>query len=70
VSDLPETTLNLPASMGIFVGLMSNWAKKFPAFSPLTPNEWDELKGHLDGDTDKQLGKERLQELLAKIRNS
>lgn len=65
---MPETKLKLPASMGIYVGLMSNWAKRFPAFSPLKPEEWDELKGHLDGV--KPVADARLQELLTKIRDS
>jgi hypothetical protein len=67
--ELLETTINLPKSWGIYVGMMSNWAKQFPSFSPLAPEEWDELKGHIDGDVDKQLDQGRLKELLAKIRD-
>lgn len=64
---MPETTLKLPSSWGIYVGLMSNWAKQFPEWSPIKPEEWDELKGHLDGT--QSISDERLQELLSKIRD-
>ena len=65
---MPEKTLKLPAWMGIYVGPMSEWAKRFPAFSPLKPEEWDELKWHLDGI--KPLDDARLRALLTKIRDS
>jgi hypothetical protein len=47
---------------------MCEWARRFPKYSPLKPEEWRELKGHFDGD--KLLDNARLKELLTKIRDS
>jgi len=69
VIKLPETTLiRSSAGLGKYLGFMCEWARRFPKYSPLKPEEWRELKGHFDGD--KLLDNARLKELLTKIRDS